>query len=153
MEKNKILVDGSNIAFNRRSKQKKPKIENLQILLRFLRKFEQEFHVEFLIIVDASLRYQIDDKSLLEEWEKVGEITQCPKNHQSDDFLIEYGQKHPDNSIIISNDTFREYDTEGLTICNFLVMFNEIIIIPNLAQVIQPARSIKIKGGQNVCKV
>lgn len=153
MKKKYIIVDGSNIAFFHRNPKKEPKFENIQLIIKILKETANDYPVDFLIIVDASLRHRINKKEKLEVLERTGTIVQCPRNHQADDFIIEFAQKHPENTIIISNDSFREYETDGLVICNFVIIFNEIIIKPNLTQCLQPLNQIDKSGGVNVCKV
>ena len=153
MSKTKIIIDGSNIAFASRNHKKQPKFQNLRIIINFLENITKEFPVEFRIIIDASLRHQIDSKRNLEELEKVGKIIQTPCNHTADEFIIAYAQKHPEETIIISNDRFSEYNTKNLFLCNFVIMFDEIIISPNLKQQFSLTNKITSGSQINVCKV
>ena len=153
MRKTKIIIDGSNIAFASRNSKKKPKFQNLKIIIDFLENITKEFPVEFKIIVDASLRHQIDSKRNLEELERVGKIIQTPCNHTADEFIIAYAQRHPEETIIISNDRFSEYNTKNLFLCNFVILFNEIIISPNLRQQFILNNKIIERSLINVCKV
>jgi len=153
MRKTKIIIDGSNIAFATRNHKKQPRFQNLKIIIEFLENITKEFPVEFKIIVDASLRHQIDSKRNLEELERVGKIIQTPSNHTADEFIIAYAQKHPEETIIISNDRFREYNTDNLFLCNFVIMFDDIIISPNLRQQFSFNNKIIERSQINVCKV
>ena len=153
MRKTKIIIDGSNIAFASRNSKKKPKFQNLKIIIDFLENITKEFPVEFKIIVDASLRHQIDSKRNLEELERVGKIVQTPCNHTADEFIIAYAQRHPEETIIISNDRFSEYNTDNLFLCNFVIIFDEIIISPNLKQQFSLNNKISERSQINVCKV
>ena len=153
MRKTKIIIDGSNIAFASRNHKKQPKFQNLKIILNFLETITKEFPVEFKIIIDASLRHQIDSKRNLEELEKVGKLIQTPCNHTADEFIIAYAQRHPEETIIISNDRFSEYNTKNLFLCNFVILFNEIIITPNLRQQFILNNKITERSLINVCKV
>ena len=153
MRKTKIIIDGSNIAFATRNHKKQPRFQNLKIIIEFLENITKEFPVEFKIIVDASLRHQIDSKRNLEELERVGKIIQTPCNHTADEFIIAYAQRHPGETIIISNDRFSEYNTKNLFLCNFVIMFNEIIISPNLRQQFTLNNKITERSQINVCKV
>lgn len=153
MSKSKIIIDGSNIAFASRNQKKQPKFQNLKIIIDFLEGISKEFPIEFKIIVDASLRHQIDSKRNLEELERVGLIIQTPCNHTADEFIIAYAQRHPEETIIISNDKFSEYNTNNLFLCNFVIMFEEIIISPNLRQQFSQNIDIAEMSQINVCKV
>ena len=151
MKKIKIIIDGSNIAFSIRNSKKKPKIKNLEILINFLENIANDYPIEFKIIVDASLRYQIDSKTKLEELERIGKILQTPCKHTADEFIIEYAQRYPEETIIISNDRFSEYNTTNLTLCNFVIMFDEIITKPSLKQQFE-MHNLEARQ-ENVCKV
>jgi len=63
MNKFKILIDGSNVAFFQRNKNKKAKIVNLEILLNFLENINSKFGIEYQIFIDASLIH----KSMIEK--------------------------------------------------------------------------------------
>ena len=154
MRKTKIIIDGSNIAFASRNQQKQPKFQNLKIIIDFLESITKDFPIEFKIIIDASLRHQIDSKTKLEQLERVGKIIQTPCNHTADEFIIEYALRHPEETIIISNDRFSEYNTENLSLCNFVIMFDEIIIKPSLKQQFGVnIEEIDKARQENVCKV
>lgn len=153
MKKYHVIVDGSNIAFSHRNDNRKPKLENIEKMITFLKTTSKNFPIEFRIIVDASLRYQIDNKEKLEELEKVGLIIQCPCNHQADDFIIDYARMYPEDTIILSNDKFREYDTNGLVICNFIILFDDVILKPNLNEYIGSLNQRNNLGEVNVCKI
>ncbi|MFW9873262.1 MAG: hypothetical protein ACFFG0_09185 [Candidatus Thorarchaeota archaeon] len=153
MMKRKIIVDGSNIAFASRNHKKQPKFKNLDIIINFLENIAKDFPIDFKIIVDASLRYQIDSKKELEQLEKIGKIIQSPCKHTADEFIIEYAHRYPEETIIISNDRFSEYKTENLTIFNFLIVFEEIIIKPTLREYLE-FNKIVMDGSQvDVCEV
>ena len=154
MKKTKIIIDGSNIAFASRNHERKPKFQNLVIIINFLENIANNFPIEFKIIVDASLRHQIDSKNKLEQLERIGKITQTPCNHTADEFIIEYAQRYPEETIIVSNDRFSEYNTENLSLCNFVIMFDEVIIKPSLKQQFEVHNKDLNKGRvENVCKV
>jgi len=153
MDNTKIIVDGSNIAFLVKNYRRKPKIRNLKIMISHLEKITETFPAEFTVIVDASLRHHIDSKDDLEELIRIGKVIQAPSNHSTDEFIIEYAQRHPENTIIISNDRFSEFKTENLTICSCLIIFDDVIIKPMLEQILEVNNS-KIKEVEmNVCKV
>ncbi len=136
-KKNEILVDGSNIAFFLRNKSKNAKLSTLEILISYLEFIKKTNCVKYQIITDASLKYRIDDDGKLKEYYKRGKITECPKGVQADDFIIEYANRHPVSTIIISNDCFREYNTSNLTIIKFGLIFNEIILKPDLLEILK----------------
>jgi len=154
MKKIKIIIDGSNVAFAIRDAKKKPKVHNLELIIDFLIKLSENFPIEFSIIIDASLRHRIDLKSKLEELERVGKVIQTPCNHTADEFIIEYARRHPEETIIISNDRFPEFNTENLSQCNFMIVFDEIIIKPSLKHIFELKSNQITQARQiNVCKI
>lgn len=137
MEKKiEILVDGSNIAFFLRDERKNAKLSTLEFLIFYLENIKKTYGNKYQIITDASLKYRIDDNHELEEYYKRGKIIECPKGVKADDFIIEYANRYPDSTIIISNDCFKEYDTSNLMIIKFGLIFNDIVLKPNLLEIL-----------------
>lgn len=102
--KNKILVDGSNVALTSK-KEGKPKIDNIEIM-----RLELEKHgYDPIVIVDASLRHRLSesDKKRFERWIDEEKVIQSPAGVRADITLLEYADKH--KAKIVSNDTFKEY--------------------------------------------
>ena len=134
MDKVYIIVDGSNIAFYKRTHNKKAKYNNLEIVKDFLKGLSKKFSICWETIIDASLRHRIDDKEALEKAIKKGLITQCPDKIEADKFILEFFSRHPENTLIISNDNFKEYKIDNLVIFKFVIMFDEIIFEPNIEE-------------------
>ncbi len=132
MVKINIIVDGSNVAFFKRNKRKEAKLQNLEILISFLEKLSTKFPINHEIITDASLRYRIDKKSELEKLYNTGKLLQCPSKIQADEFLLEFFKLHPEDTIIISNENFSEFENVNPNVCKFMIIMKEIIILPNL---------------------
>ena len=108
MDKVFIIVDGSNIAFYKRTHNKKAKYNNLEIVKDFLQDLSKNFPICWEIVIDASLRHMIDNKNALERAIKKGLIIQCPDNIEADKFILEFFTRHPENMLIISNDNFKK---------------------------------------------
>ena len=53
-----IVVDGANVAFENHSHDQIPKLSNLKLMKRF---FEINGILNFLVLIDRSLRYKIDE--------------------------------------------------------------------------------------------
>ena len=137
MEKKiEILVDGSNIAFFIRDERKNAKLSTLEFLIFYLENIQKIYGIGYQIITDASLKYRIDDEKKLNGYYKRGKIVECPKGVQADDFIIEYANRYPEATIIISNDCFREYDTTKIRIIKFGLIFNDIILKPDLLEIL-----------------
>ena len=90
MDKIYIVVDGSNVAFHKRTSKKKAKFSNLEIIKKYLERLSDEFPVVWEIIVDATLQYRIDSKESLEESFRKGLISQCPDNIEADKFILAF---------------------------------------------------------------
>ena len=148
MDKFYLIVDGSNVAFYKRTAKKKAKFANLEIIKKFLENISKEFPIFWEILVDASLQYRIDDRDALEKSIKKGKISQCPDKIEADNFILEFHNRHPQNTLIISNDNFKEYeDKDGIKIFKFMILFDEIIISPDideyLKQIIPSSEEVK----------
>ena len=61
---------------------------------------------DILTIVDASLKYQIEDKSILDEMKRKERIKESPARTDADNFIIKYAKDN--NAFIITNDTFKK---------------------------------------------
>lgn len=102
--KNKILVDGSNVALASK-KDGKPKIDNIERIRLELEKRDYDP----IVFVDASLRHRLpeSDKKRFEKWIDEDKVIQSPAGVRADNPLLEYADKH--KLKIVSNDTFKEY--------------------------------------------
>ncbi|MGQ4874039.1 MAG: NYN domain-containing protein [Promethearchaeia archaeon] len=127
MDKIILIIDGSNVALFKRNQKKEALIANFHILLKYLKEIKQEYHIGWEILIDASLRYQIDDKEQLEKFIKTGIIVQCPNGIEADIFILEYYRRHPKNTFIISNDNFKEYKMSDLKLLKFAIVKGEFI--------------------------
>ncbi len=101
--KNVIVVDGANVAYLERSKQGKPKISNLVAVRRTL---EQKGY-DPIIIVDASLKYDVDDPDQLEALIDDQVVRQAPAETEADYFILETAEQQ--DAQVISNDQFERY--------------------------------------------
>jgi nicotinamide riboside kinase len=99
----KIVVDGSNIAYVERSSNGDPRISNIIVV----RKALVNKGYDPIIIVDANLRYEIDDPRQLEALLDRQEIRQAPAETDADYFVLELAKRY--NSQVISNDQFERY--------------------------------------------
>ena len=97
------VVDGANIAYSERSQKGDPKVSNIVSVRAAL----QKKGYEPLIIVDASLVYEIDDRPQLEALINDQIVRQAPAETDADYFVIEIAEEH--NALIVSNDQFEPY--------------------------------------------
>ncbi len=94
------LVDGSNVAHS--SEGEEARLENLKIVVRKLRKEGYEA----IVVADAALRHQIDDKEGYERRVEEGKIRQAPAGTDADYFLLAFAREL--DAVIVSNDLFRD---------------------------------------------
>ncbi len=100
----RYVIDGSNIAFEKRTSKNKPKFSNLIKLTKML---EQFGIINFRIFCDRSLFYCINDRQNYSEFIKKGIITESPEGKKADIFILQYALVN--DCYIISNDKFKEF--------------------------------------------
>jgi len=131
-----IYLDGSNIAYSRYNKLKKPILSDILLVIDYLIKTLEIEKKNIRCICDPSLKYYIDKpieyKVLIEE--RI--IIEAPK--VADEFLLSFALKH-DFCLIISNDRFRQYlnqlpSKEWLEErrISFMIINNEVCLSPNI---------------------
>ncbi|TFG14607.1 hypothetical protein EU537_02775 [Candidatus Thorarchaeota archaeon] len=106
MSKQVAIVDGSNVAYLELSENNKPKIDNLR---KVSKKLETKGYRP-VVIIDASLRHEVDDPELLDELEDTGFLHQAPAGTDADYFIVETADRK--DGIIVSNDTYEEYEED-----------------------------------------
>lgn len=94
------LVDGSNVAHS--TEGPKPRLANIRILCETL---VEEGYTP-IIVVDAALRHQIDDRDGYEEMVEAGMIRQAPPGTDADWFLLSFAREL--GASVVSNDRFRD---------------------------------------------
>ncbi len=135
-----IIVDGSNIANSKRSRKGKARLENLHIIFKYLKQLQNTYTFSFEIVTDATLQYQIDNRDLLKHEYNFSKYTQCPNKIEADQFILEFHKQHPNETLIISNDNFTKYNVPNLNLHKFVIIFNEIIIKPNIEDIFRYTR-------------
>ncbi|MHA1869478.1 MAG: NYN domain-containing protein, partial [Promethearchaeota archaeon] len=105
----KILIDGSNIAYENHQNST-PKIKNILITYLYFDYIKKKNkNLDFIILVDATLHHRIDDSEDYDILEKFGIIRQIPAKTCADKFIIEYFERYPEQTFIISNDLFNDH--------------------------------------------
>lgn len=95
------------------------------------------FPIKWEIVVDATLRHRINNKEALEKEIKTGVIAQCPCKVEADAFILEFFKSHPQNTLIISNDSYDDYAIPNLVTFKYSILFGEFITIPNLKEYLE----------------
>jgi hypothetical protein len=98
-----VVIDGANVAYEERSAGGKPKLSNLLKVRREL----EERGFEAVIIVDASLKYGIDDQAQLETLIRSQQIRQVPAGTDADYFIIQFADQL--DARVVTNDRYKDY--------------------------------------------
>ena len=98
-----VVIDGANVAYEERSAGGKPKLSNLLKVKREL----EERGCEALIIVDASLKYDIDDQTQLETLIRSQQVRQVPAGTDADYFIIQFADQL--DARVVTNDRYKDY--------------------------------------------
>ena len=98
-----VVIDGANVAYEEKSAGGKPRLSNL---LKVKREMEER-GFDTVIIVDASLKYEIDDQSQMEALIESQHIRQVPAGTDADFFILEIADKC--DARIVTNDQYKDY--------------------------------------------
>jgi hypothetical protein len=98
-----VIIDGANVAYEERSAGGKPKLSNL---LKVRGELEGR-GLEAVILVDASLKYDIDDQSQLETLIRSQQVRQVPAGTDADYFIIQFAEQF--NARVVTNDRYKDY--------------------------------------------
>lgn len=99
-----VIVDGSNVAYDNVPKGQPPRFCNILMTLDFY----QRKKLNCRVIVDAALRWKIDNRD--EFCKAIDEklIYQAPPGVRADEYILKLALSHP-KSKIVSNDEFRDW--------------------------------------------
>jgi predicted nucleic acid-binding protein len=98
-----IIIDGANVAYEEKSAGGRPKLSNLLKVRREL----EERGFEVIILVDASLKYDIDDQTQLESLIASQQVRQVPAGTDADFFIIQLAEQL--DARIVTNDRYKDY--------------------------------------------
>jgi hypothetical protein len=98
-----VVIDGANVAYEERSAGGQPKLSNLLKVRSEL----EERGFEAVILVDASLKYDIDDQSQLETLIQSQQVRQVPAGTDADYFIIQLSDQF--NARVVTNDRYKDY--------------------------------------------
>jgi hypothetical protein len=114
----KVIIDAANVAHFKKGKNSNPRLVHVLKAIESLKNLGYEPYT----IADASLRHEIDKKeefnTLLEE----GEIHQVPAGTAADHFILKIA--YEEDTKILSNDLFREYNDEFKDISSKRIPYN-----------------------------
>lgn len=94
------IVDGSNVAYS--TEGERPHLENITVVCDRL----QEEGYDPIVVVDAALRHQIDDRREYERMVEAGKLKQAPAGTDADYFILAFAREL--DASVVSNDRFRD---------------------------------------------
>jgi hypothetical protein len=117
------LVDGSNVAHS--SEGDRARLQNIRIVVEKL--IEEGY--EPIVVVDAALRHQIDDRDEYERRVEDGKIRQAPAGTDADYFLLAFAREL--DASIVSNDRFRDrqdaFPDAQERMIRYMIVANEVV--------------------------
>lgn len=99
-ESKTALVDGSNVAHS--SEGEKARLRNIEVVCREL----VDEGIDPIVVADAALRHQIDERERYEQMIEDGKIKQAPAGTDADYFILAFAREL--DASIVSNDRFRD---------------------------------------------
>jgi hypothetical protein len=119
-----VLVDGSNVAHSSEGDQ--PLLSNITAVCDKLR----DEGYEPLVLVDAALRHQIDDRAAYERLVDSGAIRQAPAGTDADYFILSFAREL--DASIVSNDRYRDrqrsFPDASKRLIRYMVMKGEVVL-------------------------
>lgn len=119
-----VLVDGSNVAHSSEGEQ--ARLSNITAVCDKLR----EEGYEPLVLVDAALRHQIDDRAAYERMVEQGMIRQAPAGTDADYFILSFAREL--DASIVSNDRFRDrqksFPDAAKRLIKYMVVKGEVVL-------------------------
>ena len=113
----KVVVDASNVAHHVKNENGQPQMSNIIAAVRALEESEDEF----VIIADASLRHDIDDKESFLKLLESENVEEVPAGNDADHFILDIATR--EKAKILSNDKFRDYAAEFRNISSMRIPF------------------------------
>jgi hypothetical protein len=119
-----VLVDGSNVAHSSEGEQ--PLLANIVAVCDKLR----DEGYEPVVVVDAALRHQIDDRARYERMVDDGQIRQAPAGTDADYFILSFAREL--EASVVSNDRFRDrlksFPDAARRLIRFMVVKGEVVL-------------------------
>jgi hypothetical protein len=119
-----VLVDGSNVAHSSEAEQ--PSLADIVAVCNKLR----SEGLEPVVVVDAALRHQIDDKKGYEHLVDEGLILQAPAGTDADYFILSFAREL--GASVVSNDRYRDriarYPEVEERIIRYMIVADEVVL-------------------------
>lgn len=107
LSNNQIIVDGSNVAWDSPTPNHRANLNNLLAAIDHLKKIGFS---NITVVVDAALRYQVEDKEKFDLASRDGLIKVLPAKVSGDLFILRLSNQT--GALILTNDLFREFREE-----------------------------------------
>ncbi|RBQ22715.1 hypothetical protein ALNOE001_15990 [Candidatus Methanobinarius endosymbioticus] len=102
----KVVIDASNVAHSGKEGDSSPKLQNILSAVKYLEDNENDC----VIIADASLKHEIDDKEKYMHLVEEEAIEEVPSGNNADHFILQLAEE--ENAEILSNDFFKDFKDE-----------------------------------------
>ena len=130
-----MVVDGSSVCWYELDIRNRPKLSNITIMVCNLEDLGvKREHIK--ILCDATLKHSIDQKKQYFSLKRRKIVQECPAGVKADKFILNFCLKHS-QSLIVSNDLFREYYNQLPDACwiskrriAFMKINEEFIFVP-----------------------
>ena len=120
----RVLVDASNVAHSTEGGE--ARLRNIHLVQQKLR----EEGLEPIIVADAALRHQIDDKAAFEELIDSGKVHQAPAGTDADYFILSFAREM--DARILTNDRFRDrakdFPRERNRVIRYMIVDGEVVL-------------------------
>jgi hypothetical protein len=117
------IVDGSNVAHSTEGDE--AHLHNIQLVVD---KLEAEGYKP-IVVVDAALRHQIDERGTFERMVEDGRIRQAPAGTDADYFILSFARDL--DAYVVSNDRFREredaFPDARRRVIRYMIVENEVV--------------------------
>lgn len=120
----RVLVDASNVAHSTEGGE--AKLRNIRIVEDKLR----EEGLQPIVVADAALRHQIDDKAAYEKLIDDGKVHQAPAGTDADYFILSFAREL--DARILTNDRFRDrakdFPRERNRVIRYMIVDGEVVL-------------------------
>jgi hypothetical protein len=120
----RVLVDASNVAHATEGGE--ARLRNIQLVQEKLR----EEGLEPIVVADAALRHQIDDKAAYERLIDDGRVHQAPAGTDADYFILSFAREM--DARILTNDRYRDrakdFPRERNRVIRFMIVGDEVVL-------------------------
>ena len=100
------IVDGANVAYAERAEDGAPRVSNLVAMGEAL----DELGYDFLAIIDATLRHEVDEREHMETLLDEEPWRQAPAGTDADYFILETAERF--DGLVVSNDEFEGWEED-----------------------------------------